>query len=204
MPAKRDPILVALGACPKKWSQFLLKNYGLPEEPQSRNVVSEAELFDKDRSRASLDDFAARQIRLGEEPPKGLLKVWAEHSGPESEASEQWRRSQAFMRVMAWIFARENKLGQNERAALLKNIDDLRPETSLPVFPEVLGSPDEFFERWKGYEFDVRFSRKSRRTQVFEIRQYRLPPDEPEELDEADEPKGHWEGLKWIPDPRQN
>lgn len=27
-----------------------------------------------------------------------------------------------------------------------------------------------------------------------------VPTDEPEDLDEAGEPSGHWGGLKWMPD----
>jgi hypothetical protein len=178
MTLKKDPILVALGECPEKWNQYLLKTYGLPHEPQSRNEVSESAFVDEEGSRSSLEALAARQIRPGEEPPKGLLKVWAENSRPENEPSEQWKRSQAFMRMMTRIVAWTNKLDKLELAQLLKDVDDLQPDNPLPVFDECLGSPEEFLERWRCHELDVRFVYKRRGVQVFEIRRESIPPDE--------------------------
>jgi len=130
-----------------------------------------------------------------------LSKVWAENSGHENEPTEQWKRSQAFLRVFARIFAHEKKLSKQERAELLKNVDDLRPGADLGEFPEEMGTPEEFYRRWKGYEIDVQFVNENRATQRITYLQYPMPPDEWEDLDPAGEPPGHWEGLKFISDP---
>ena len=192
MTLKRDPILVALGNRQELWDAFLLNNYGLPQEPQPRYEVSESAFVDEDGSRSTLEGLAGRQIRLGEEPPKGLFKVRAEYSGPENEASAQWKRSQAFVRIVAWIYTCEKRLPKLKRDEFLKYVDDLKPTSPLPVFEESLGTPEEFLGRWRCYELDVRFVRKSRADQIIEIRFRTLPPDVPEDLPEADEPSGHW------------
>jgi hypothetical protein len=101
---------------------------------------------------------------------------------------------------MAWIVACKNKLPQEARDELLKIVDDLSPLSPLPVFPDELGTPAEFLERWRGHEIDVRFVHVNG-VPTFEIWHETLPPDEPEDLDEAGEPAGHWEGLTWIADP---
>lgn len=100
---KKDTIIVALGDSHEKWNGYLLKTYGLPQEPQARNEVSESAFVNQSGVRSPLEDVAAHQIRIGEEPPRGLSKVWAELSLPESQPSEQWKRSQAFVRVFTTI-----------------------------------------------------------------------------------------------------
>jgi hypothetical protein len=95
MSPKKDPLIVALGDCPEKWNTYLLKTYALPQTPQPRDEVSESAFISEDGSRTPLEAVAARQIRLGEEPPKGLAKVWAEYSDLENKPTEQWKRSQA-------------------------------------------------------------------------------------------------------------
>jgi hypothetical protein len=201
---KKDPVLLALGKCPANWNAYLLKTYGLPQEPQPRDEVSETAFTDREGCRSPLEDVASRQIKLGEEPPTGLFKVWGDYSGPENEPGEQWKRSQAFMAVMAWIFAWKNTLPKQARSELLKQVDDLQPIKPLPVFDKSLGTPEEFLERWRGHELDVRFVYKNRSTQVFEIWYESLPPDEPEDLDEAGEPDGHWDGLTRTPTPTEH
>lgn len=200
MSPKKDPVLVALGDCPEKWSAYLLKTYGIPETPQPRSEVSESAFVGEDGSRTPLEAVAGRLIRLGEEPPKGLSKVWAEYSGLEHEPTEHWKRSQAFMQVMAQIYAHECKLSKDKRTEMLKIVEELCPDEPLVEFPEHLGSAQDFFYRWQHHEFDVHFVYENRTTQRLEILEYKipLPPDEPEDLDEAGEPTGHWEGLKWI------
>ncbi len=199
--AKKDRIFVALGESFEKWNEYLLKNYGLPEVPQPRYEDTEtAACVTDDRRREPLEAVASRQINLGEEPPTGLLKVWAEYSGLENEPSERWRHSQAFMRVMACVFACQNKLTEPERAELLKHVDDLRPINPLPVFDESWGTPEEFLDRWRCHELDVRFVCKNRGTQMFEVWRESIPPDEPDDWDESEAPRGHWDGLKWTPD----
>jgi hypothetical protein len=202
MSSKKDPVLVALGDCPKKWNKYLLKTYGYSETPQPRDEVSESAFVTERGSRTPLEDVAAHQIRLGEEPPKGLFKVWAEHSGLEGQPTEQWKRSQAFMQVMGRIYAHVNKLSKENRAELVKDVENLRPDVPLVEFPEELGTSEQFFYCWQHHEYDVEFVHQSRKMQRFQVwrQPIPLPPDEPEHLDEAGEPPGHWEGPKWIPD----
>ena len=38
---KKDPVLAALGECPENWNPFLLKNYGLPQEPATRKEIQQ-------------------------------------------------------------------------------------------------------------------------------------------------------------------
>ncbi len=197
---KKDPILIALGDAPEKWNDFLLKTYGLPEDPQPRDEVSESAFQDEDGERLPLEDVAGLQIRLGEEPPKGLAKIWAEVSFLEPEPTERWKRSLAFFRAIVRIWAAERRLSKQKRAELLREVDAFRPTEPLPVFPDSLGTPEEFFERWQRGEIEVRFTSRNRATQTCEIWQHAIPPDEEENLDPADEPPGYWAGLKWIPE----
>ena len=185
MTRKKDPVLVTLGDCPKKWNEFLLKNYGLPQEPQPRDEVSESAFLDENGHRMALEAVAGTQIRLGEEPPTGLSKVRGDYSGLEHKPTEQWKRSQAFMQVIAQIYAHEHKFSVKERVALVKMVEELRPDELLVNFPERLGTPEEFFYRWQHHEFDVLFEYKNRAWQHLRIIEYEipLPPEEAEDLD---------------------
>jgi hypothetical protein len=184
MPPKKDPVLLALGECPEKWNQFLLKTYGLPKEPQSKNVVSETEFRDPEGQQIPLADLAGRQIRLGEGRPKGLLKLCAEDSSLEKEPTEEWKRALGFMRAMAWIYAFKNKLPKQARAELIKLVDELNPNEPLGTFDESLGTPEEFLDRWAGHELDVRFVSKNRSTLMFEIWYQLMRPDEPDDVED--------------------
>jgi hypothetical protein len=73
-----------------------------------------------------------------------------------------------------------------------------RHSTRPPVFPAELGTPEEFKKHLADHEMEIRYT-ASRREQLIRIRVYQLPPDEEEDLDEPNDPKGHWEGLKWFP-----
>src|ERR1035438_1124468 len=109
-PGKQDVVLVALGDSPEQWNDYLLRTYGLPQDPQPRNEVSESAFISREGRRSTLEALAVRQIKLGEEPPKGLLKVWAENGGDENEPTEKWTRSQGFLRLFARIFAHDKQL----------------------------------------------------------------------------------------------
>ena len=196
----KDRVLIALGDDLKAWNAHLLENYGLPEEPRSRYENAEADVCTTDDGRYEpLEDVAARQINLGEEPPIGLLKVRADYSGLEHEPTTQWKRSQAFMLAITWIYPCQKRLSKQKRDEMLNLVDDVSPLSPLPVFDESWGAPQEFLERWRCHELDVRIVYKNRGTQTFELWREFIPPDEPEDLDEASEPSGHWDGLKWIP-----
>ncbi len=203
-PRKLDPILLALGECPEKWNQYLWDTYGLPQDPQPRDEVSETAFVDDDGVLSPLEDVAGGQIKPYEEPPKGLGKVRAEDSGPECVPTEQWKRSLAFFRVIVCIWGSKRNLSEQERTELLKYVDDHRPSEPLPIFPESLGTPDELLQRWKCRELEVSLTAKNRATQIFEIWSTGLrehldaqPDDDPD--DALDDPPGHWEGRVWHP-----
>jgi hypothetical protein len=210
---KRDPIvskiLLDCGECPEKWNDLLKSGrYGIPrmpEEIEARPEISET-TFANEGKQIPLHVLAGKQLNFGEEPPRGLAKVWADDLGGfERRPTERWKRSQAFMRIMVRIFASKERLPKPELTKLLKVVDDLSPNEPLPRFtPALWGSPKEFLERWRCHEVDMRFVYVNRSSMRFELWAESIPPDAPEDLDEAEEPSGHWDGLKWTPTPTQN
>jgi hypothetical protein len=74
---------------------------------------------------------------------------------------------------------------------------ELPPDVLRPMNAPV-GTPAEFRERWHYGELEITAHARNRREHVFEI--WQLPPAEPEDLDKAGEPKGHWNGLRWTAD----
>jgi hypothetical protein len=212
--AKRDPIVSKIqldcGECPEKWNDLLKSGrYGIPrmpEEIEARPEISETSFADVECKQIPLADLAGKQIKLGEEPPQGLAKVWGNDIGAlETAPTARWKRSQSFMHIMGQIFASKNRLSKRHRVELLQMVADLVPNEPLPLFdPALWGSPEEFFERWKGHLVDVRFTYTNRGLQRFELWAESIPPDEPEDLDDAGEPSGHWDGLTWTPTPTKN
>lgn len=185
MSSRKDPIIVALGYCPEKWNRHLLTTYGLQQDPGPPNEISETESKNTSDSNNTLEQVA------------GFAGTYAGNSELESEPTTHHKRSRAFMRVMVTIFACKNKLPGADHAALLKEIDDLPTSCSLPVFDDSLGSPEEFCERWRCHELDVRFLPENRDRLVFEIWFESIAPDKQEDLDGARAPNGHWVGLKY-------
>lgn len=160
-PRKKDPIMERLGEDQEKWDLYLAKTYRLPLVPRPRYEISETEFVnddngDNDDDVNSFGEFAGRRIRPGEEPPRGLFKVWAEHSGPESEPSAEWKRTRDFYRVFAEIAACDNQLNESKRDKLVKMAEDLRPNEMDP-FPETMGDPEELYSRWKRYDLELVF-----------------------------------------------
>lgn len=188
MTKRIDPVLrkihVECGNSPEKWNALLRETYSLSEEVTVPHEDVQESVFSR---------------------PKGLAK----YSGFEYAPTPGWLRSQAFYRVIARIVARKNKkLTKRGRAKLLnkllKNVDDFIPSAPLPDFdPELWGEPEEFLDRWKGHLVDVKFVYTNRGLQAFELWSEAFPPDEPDDWDEDDggAPRGHWVGLKWVPDP---
>lgn len=84
------------------------------------------------------------------------------------------------------------------------------PDTDLPRIPGELGTPEEFLEQVKEGYLDVYLRCRDRSKQEILIYSTGLreheesAPDEEELLDPEGEPKGHWKGLKFIPDPPSN
>ncbi|HEX4028937.1 MAG TPA: hypothetical protein VHX20_01155 [Terracidiphilus sp.] len=108
-----------------------------------------------------------------------------------------WRRYLKFMDVVA------EKLFPKDGGTELKKLalEDARSRRfdNPPAFPAKVGTPAEFKERLADHTMEIR-TRFSRRIKAITIRVYQLPPDVDEYLDPNDDPKGHWEGLSWIPD----
>jgi hypothetical protein len=163
-PTKKDPIMERLGHNQVEWDLYLLRTYRLPLVPRPRYEVSETDFVnddDPDGDVNSFGEFAGRRIRLGEEPPRGMFKVWAEHSGLESEPSAEWKRTRDFYRVFAEIAAYQNQLKKSERDKLVKMAEDLRPNEMDPL-PEQMGDPEEFYRRWRRYDLEVVFKAVNR------------------------------------------
>lgn len=72
-----------------------------------------------------------------------------------------------------------------------------------PDIPPALGSPAGFRLACLRNELEIHLE-SNRRTHLIKIAVLPIPPDEPEDLNEAEEPPGHWNGLVWIPDPPRN
>ncbi|MGB8581629.1 MAG: hypothetical protein WCD47_12465, partial [Candidatus Sulfotelmatobacter sp.] len=185
-------ILVALGTCPEKWGKFLLKNYGLPEVPQPRYEIQSVNGESRDRKSATLTDE--------------LLSLHMEASANDGVAlSPAWLLYLEYMDVIA------EALSPKESGAALKQcaLDDARsryweqpPDVFRPMNAS-LGTPAQFRERWFYGELEIRV-RPTLNRRDFTVEVWCLPPDEPENLDDAGEPDGHWDGLKWTPTPTEN
>jgi hypothetical protein len=193
---KKDPVLVALFKCPEKLNAYLLRTYGLPQEPSSRNEVQQDCLPRDERGRRlTLDELGESVTQQTDE----LTSLHHEAGADESIAlSPQWLRYLEYMDVIAAA------LSPKDRGAELKKLflADARsrywehpPEVRVP---ESL-TPAELWRKWAEHEIDIRPVGSNRRDQIVEIIHYPMPPDEPEDLDPADAPPGHWEGLRWVP-----
>lgn len=199
---KKDPILVALGQCPEKWNDFLWDTYGLPQEPSTRKEVQQDSIRVIDhRSKrlrlVSLDEAGLSATRLTDELESLQIELSDDQGLPLPRA---WLRYLEYMDVVA------EELSPKDKGAALKQLalEDAQsrcreqpPDWFQPMNAS-LGDPAEFKQRWIYGELEIRIRVSSRRDQVFEI--WRLPPWEPEDLDEAGEPPGHWEVLKWFSD----
>jgi len=201
-------ICVECGDCPDAWNKKLLEFSIRPEPPERRDDISETTFRYPSGDQIALEDTAGWQWKRGTEQPRGLAKVAGEWSGLESAPTARWKRSQEFTGIMTWIFAIKNRRSKRERDELMKTVGDFVPNEPLPLFdPALWGSPEEFFERWKGHLVDVRFTYTNRRLQRFELWAESFPPydeDDLEDLGDAGEPDGHWDGLTWTPTPTKN
>jgi len=126
----------------------------------------------------------------------------------ESAANERLKLSPAWQRYVEFmgIFAESLPLGRQgavKRCALL----DARSRywEPAPDVPAVLGTMAELRARWQRGEIWFRHKYTRRKLAiVVEEDPPGMPPDEPEDLDEAGEPSGHWDGLKCKPTPSKN
>jgi len=203
---KKDPILLGLGECPEKWNDYLWGTYGLPQEPCTRKEVQQdcIRVIDSRSKRAkpiSLDE-AGESITQSTDP---LTSLHLESGSNMSVVlSADWLRYLEFMDVIAEELSPEDNglaLKQLALADARSRYWEKPPDVLRPMNAS-LGIPAEFRQLWTFGQLEIRVCAQNRRQYFVEI--WQLPPYEPEELDEAGEPLGHWEGLKFISDPPEN
>jgi len=207
----KDPVLMRLQMS-ADYEQYL-KKLGMPPELPPAGDLNEADLPINPESgkRMDLETFSGSLVF-------GLLKVRGVHRQTdggavarstyfEEEPSQEWKRSAAFMQIIARILlTRRNKSRRQRRdlVELRREVPDFPPNADLPRFPDEVGTPEEFFQQWKdGYlEVTVRFRDRGSQEILFYstgLREFEeSASDEPGDLDEAGEPTGRWEGLTWI------
>jgi hypothetical protein len=213
----KDPVLMRLQVS-GEYEQYLQK-VGMPSELPPAGDLNQADLpIDPESGkRMDLETFAG-SLSFGLVKVRGIHRqteggAVAGSSRFEAEPSQEWKRSAAFMQIIARILlARRNKSRRQRHnlVELRKEVPGFPPSADLPRFPDQLGTPEEFFAQWKGGYVDVtiRFRDRSNQEILFYstgLREYEeSAPEEAEDLDEAGEPEGYWDGLKWIPQPRKS
>jgi hypothetical protein len=195
--SKKDPVLVALGNVPAKWNTFLLKNYGLPQDPSTRKEIQQDSIrvidsqFKRPKS-WSLDKVGG--LIGSATQTDNNVSVTAAAANENTILSPEWLRYLEYMDVIAVALSpRDNGLALKQLA-----LDDARSRhreqpPDVNVFRPMnasLATPAEFRQLWFYGELEIRAYARNRREHVFEI--WRLPPDEPdpEDLDEAADPSG--------------
>lgn len=193
--SKKDPILVALAEYPEKWNEFLLKSYGLPQDPSTRKEIQQDSLRDGRGRRLTLDEVG-ESATLADE----LISLHQEAAANESTTlSPEWLRYLEYMDVIAEELSPEDK-GAALKQLALAHARSLYWEQPPDVFRPMnapLGTSAEFRQHWFYGELEIRTRCDNRRHHLIEI--WQLPPAEPEDLDEAGETERHWDGLTWIP-----
>jgi hypothetical protein len=210
----KDPVLMRLQMS-GEYEQYL-KKVGMPSELPPAGDLNQADLpmNPETGKRMDLEAFSGSLAF-------GLLKVEGVHRQTEGGAvagfsyfeekpSQEWQRSAAFMQIIARILLASRNKSRRQRHNLVelrREVADFPPNADLPRFPDELGTPEEFFKEWRGGYLDVTIRYRDRSNQEIlfystGLREWeRSAPDEPEDLNEAGEPAGHWEGLRWISDP---
>jgi hypothetical protein len=115
--------------------------------------------------------------------------------------SQEWHLYLEYMDVIAEALSPKDK-GTTLKQLALADARSRYWEQPPRVFRPMnapLGTPAELRQKWLYGELDIRTRAGNRREHIIEI--WELPPDEPEDLDGAEGPSGHWDGLTWIPDP---
>ncbi len=135
----------------------------------------------------------------------GLASLYRE-SGDNANVklSPPWTRYLDYMDVIAEALSPKDKGAALKQLALADARSrhwDEPPDTFRPMNAS-LGTPAEFRQKWLYGELEIRARVGNRRNHVIEI--WQLPPAEPEaDLDEAGEPSGHWDGLRWTGGPTE-
>lgn len=204
-PRKLLAFVVALGEDREKWESYL-KSVGLPQEKYSID-------FQQDAIPPAQRD--ARGRRTG--PKKEVFgETWGHESvthnddalgtlREESATNEAITLTPEWAEYLGYIGVIAEALSPADNGKVWKELAlrDARsrhwesPPEMLQQMSASFGSPIQFRERWLYGELEIRAHARNRREHVIEI--WRLPPQEPEDLEEEG-PVGHWEGLKWISD----
>lgn len=195
--SKKDPLLVSLGECPEKWNDFLLTTYRFPQDPSTRKEVQQDCIRGIDsrtkRPRPVTLDEAGVSITQETDALNSLHR--------EAGADSSIALSAPWMRYLGYLDVIAEALTPKDKGAALKRlaIEDARSRywEQPPAMPSSLGASSEFRQRVQWGEMEIRALAANQRKYVIEIREYPMPPDEPEDLDEAGEPGRHWDGLKW-------
>lgn len=186
------------------------KTVGCPSELES------AAKYRQDEVPASKHDAYGRKIR----PTKVVFGESWDHASitqqtdelvslhKESAANEHITLSPAWQRYVDFIcvFADSLSLDRREKVKCLARLEARsRHWETAPDIPAVLGTMAELRSRWERGEiwFRLKYTRRDWNI-VVEENPPGMPPDEPEDLDEAGEPSGHWDGLKWTSTPSKN
>jgi hypothetical protein len=128
-----------------------------------------------------------------------LLSLHEEAAANEHiKLSAAWQRYVDFMNLFADSLPAERR-EKVQRLALLEARS--RYWEVAPDIAAELGTMPELRAQWERGEiwFRPRYTRQNC-TIVVEENPPGMPPDDPEDLDESEEPNGHWEGLKWSSD----
>jgi hypothetical protein len=202
----RKPVLVVRLSDVQPGWEARLRRAGLPKEIHRSKELQQDAIPPNER------DALGRRIRptkvvYGEswnhrsvtQKTDPMLSLYEEAAANESTVlSPVWKHYLEYMNVISE--ARSPK----DNGAELKNLflKDARSRSweQPPKIPAELGTPAEFKERLADHEMELRYTVNRRETTI-RIRVYQLPPHEDEDLDPSEEPAGHWEALKWIPDP---
>jgi hypothetical protein len=208
-----DPVLMRLHVS-GEYEQYL-KEFGMPPELPPAGDLNEADLpiNPETGKRMGLEAFGG-SLALGLVTVRGVHRqtsggAVAGLSHLEAQPSQEWKRSAAFMQIIARILLAgrdKSRVQRGDLVELRRELPQFPPNTDLPRFPDELGTAEEFFKEWKGGYLDVTIRYRDRSNQEIlfystGLREFeRNAPDEPEDLDEAGESAGHWEGLKWISD----
>jgi hypothetical protein len=201
----RKPIIVIrLADVQQEW-EARLRRAGLPKEVHRSAEIQQDAIPPSER------DTSGRKIRptkvvYGEsldqrsttQQTDPVISIQEEAATEEHAVlSPDWRDYLEFMNVIAEYRSPEDN-GTGLKNLFLKDARSRRTELP-PKIPAALGTPAEFKKHLADHEMELRYTVNRQETTI-RIHVYQLPPDEAEDLDPADEPAGHWDGLKWIPD----
>ena len=196
-PRKLPGFIVRLGEDPKKWDEWLFK-MGFPKEKGSTKEILEHMLPPIGEDGSGNPAYPRIGDRLGDRSFT-LPSDW--FFGPyKSDEDANSRRYLEYMDVVAEHLSPKDKGAELKR--LFREDAWSRQFESRAEIPAGLGTPEDLKRRLAHREVEIRL-KSNRREHVICFVIHPIPPDREEDLDEAGEPEGHWEGLKWFPDRSQ-